>query len=163
MNDLIPTPADWEYGGKTYKVCRIDLHIMGLFSDWTMREAAIALEKLAPPHSSPAFYDGQMRIFNSKVAGKLFRWGSEDVNNAAWSIEGRKHLLWLKIMRGVEKGGAGIQREVLDPIADNDPKKWQELVDILYQQDYPDFFTQVIKPERDKQSQTSPEEVKSSP
>lgn len=149
MSELLPAEVDWEYNGKHYKVCKVDLHIESQICNWVTQEAALALERLAPPTTSPAFYEQQMRLFNTKIFGKKIQWGSEEVDSAVWSVDGKKQLLWLKIMRGAQKGGASIRREDLDKVAE-DSDKWQQLVDILYQQDYPDFFTRVVLVERQK-------------
>lgn len=151
--ELLNLPTDWIDEEKTYKVCRRDIYIMSQFADWVMREAALSIHRLQP-HVPPDFYEQQIRLFNLKVAAKQFRWGSEDVNTAAGSEEGRRQMIWLKIMRGQQNGGAPIQREKIDEIAEDTRKdsngitRWQALVDILYQQDYPDFFEEVIKPLR---------------
>jgi hypothetical protein len=52
--------------------------------------------------------------------------------------------LRLKIKRGQEKGGMSIGREQVDEIA-KDKAKWQELTDILYQQDFSGFFRRTKK------------------
>lgn len=159
---LLGTIADWSYNGKDYKVCKRDLLIESQFCDWVMREAALSLARLKP-YVPPEFYEAQMRHYSTKVAGKRFRWDSEEVNSALWSEEGKRHMIWLKIMRGQEKGGATLRREEIDALAantntdENGLTKWNELEDILYQQDHPDFFLEYVKPVREAvKTQASP-------
>lgn len=144
--ELLGIPRDFEFQGKLFKVCPRDIFIEAQFADWCMRETMLTLERLQA-HASSDFYERQQRIFSNKIAGKQFRWGNEEVNQAAWSEEGKRQLLWLKIMRGQAKGGAVLQREAIDRIAENEAK-WQELTDILHEQDYPDFFEKYIRPLR---------------
>jgi hypothetical protein len=155
MSELLNPVADWHNNGKDYKLCKRDILIEGQFSDWVMREAALALARLRP-HIPPEFYEAQIRLYSAKVCGKRFRWESEDVNSALWSEEGRRHMIWLKMKRGEQKGGAFIRREELEDIAndqtadENGLTRWNCLEDIFYQQDHPDFFVEYVKPVREE-------------
>ena len=146
MSDLLGVCRDFEFQGSKYKVPPADLHVIAHFCDWVVAEAGRTLARMKPQWPAE-FYAEQMRMLNTKIAGKRFGWGSEDTNSAVWSDDGHKQLLWLKITRGQEKGGAPIERETLDLIA-KDKAKWEELTDILYQQDFPDFFA-ALKLERE--------------
>lgn len=137
-SDLLGLPISFEWQGKTTLVCQRDFHIEALFEDWCVIEAGLLLARLRP-HWPEEIYAEQTRLLNAKICGKQFSWEREDVQNAALTEAGRRHLLWLKIKRGQGKGGAAIEREDIDEIAKN-PQKWQELLEILWKQDYPDFF-----------------------
>ena len=140
--DLLNIPCDFIWKGSTHKVCIRDYHIEAVFGDWVRTQAALDLWKLRT--KVPAdFYREQMELYNSKLAGRQFEWGSEDVRKASWSESGQRQMLWLKIQRGVEKGGEPIERATIDEIATKEPAKWDELLNILYQQDYPDFFARI--------------------
>ena len=132
---LIATPRRFEFKGRKFVVCPRDLATQWTFSDWVLAEAGLALARMKPRWPAE-FYAEQMRIFNSKVAGKQFRWGSEEVHNASWSEEGQRELLYLKMARGQEHGGEAVERDLLDDIA-SDEGKYAELVRIMMEQDYP--------------------------
>jgi hypothetical protein len=139
--DLLGVCRPYQWKGQTLMVAHRDLFVEAVFGDWCAAEAGLLLARLRP--RVPAdFYAEQMRLYSAAIAGKHFTWDSSAVIDASTTEPGRRHLLWLKIMRGAEKGGAKIPREEIDEIA-RDPEKWQELLDILWQQDYPDFFRQV--------------------
>jgi len=135
---LLGVPVDFEFRGKLFKVAPRDLFIKISFADWCGIDAGLTLSRYRP-HWPADFYDAQMRLLNSKIIGKQLRWGSEEVFNASWSEEGIRQLLYLKMMRGAEKGGARPERELLDDIAE-DKAKYEELQAIMQRQDYADFF-----------------------
>lgn len=136
--ELLGLPEAFEFRGKRYLVAYRDLFIEIAFADWCAADAGLTLARLRP-HLPADFYSEQARLYNSKLCGKQFRWGSEDVFNASWSDEGIRQLLHLKMMRGAEKGGARLERELLDEIA-KDKEKYAELQAIMQRQDYADFF-----------------------
>ena len=115
---LLGVPVDFEFRGKLFKVAPRDLFIKISFADWCGIDAGLTLSRYRP-HWPADFYDAQMRLLNSKIIGKQLRWGSEEVFNASWSEEGIRQLLYLKMMRGTEKGGARPERELLDDIAED--------------------------------------------
>lgn len=161
MSDLLPVPREYEYKGQVYQVCEIDFLLQRLFADWVSQEAGLALHRMK--RSWPAeLYNEQLRLLNTKIISKKLTWGSEDVYSAIWSEEGHRQLLFLKMKRGVELGGAEPERELVDEIAKN-TDKWQELTDILYQQDFPDFFAREIAPFREKKKEPSPSQAVSQP
>lgn len=158
--ELLGLCAPFEYRGEHYQVAQRDVFIEGQFSIWVAAEAALALSRLRP--RIPAdFYAEQMRLYNSKVCGKQFDFDGEDARLASVSDAGRRQLLYLKIARGSAKGGAAADRILIDQIAnDKDhPEKWDELLNILWMQDYPDFFAELeaAKETAKRESLLSPE------
>lgn len=150
MSDLLEAILPFSFNGKVYQVAPRDLFIEKHFSLWVQSEAALALDRLRNS-VPPRFYREQSDIYNSKIVGKLFDWGRTDCYNASTSEEGEAQLLYLKMKRGEARGGAFLEREDIDKIK-KDKEKWNELLTILYQQDYPEQladFLQLIgkKPE----------------
>ncbi len=151
--ELLGLCRDFVFAGQIYKVAPRDLFIECQFALWVTADAAQDLERLRM-RVPTAFFAEQMRIFNDKITGKKFKWGSEDVYTASCSEVGQRELLWLKMKRGEAKGGAFIPREMLDTIA-ADASAYKDLLDILYRQDYPDFFDKHVQGEETAPSTTA--------
>lgn len=135
---LLGMPRDFEFGGKRYKISARDLHVEAQFAEWCKTEAGLDVWRMRAA-MPPDFCAEQQKIYADKVHRKKFKWGLPDVHEVYWTEEGQKHILWLKMKRGEEKGGDPIERVILDDIAKN-KAKWDELLLILWEQDEPDFF-----------------------
>lgn len=138
--DLLGTPRPFVHRDKTYQVCPRDLTTRTMFAQWVRNQAALELWKLKAT-APPDFYREQMEIYNSKLVGKEMEWGSRDVHLAYWSESGQKHMLWLKMKRGEQKGGDFVTPDFIEEIA-QDAEKWEELKLIMWEQDDPAFFAQ---------------------
>ena len=160
---LLGVPRSFEYQGKHYVVCHRDLFTELAFADWVKAEAGLTLARMRPRWPVD-FYAEQMRLLNSKIISKQIQWGSPDVHAAYWSEDGQRHMLYLKMQRGAEtEGGSPLERSLIDDIArTKDQGKWQELLDILWQQDEPDFFAEVQK-ERKAAAKMTPSQPGSPP
>lgn len=158
---LLAVPRSFEHKGNRYVVCYRDLFTELAFADWVKAEAGLTLARMRPRWPAD-FYAEQMRLLNSKIVSKQIQWGTPDVHAAYWSEEGQRHMLYLKMQRGAEtEGGEPLERSLIDDIA-KDTAKWQELLDILWQQDEPDFFAALQK-ERKAAAKTTPSQPASSP
>ena len=141
---LLGVARDFVFRGQTYKVSFRDIFTELAFADWVGAEAGLFLGRMRARWPA-VIYQEQAKILNGKVASKGFSWGADDVHLAYWSDAGRRQMLFLKMQRGAEmEGGEPLTRDLIDDIAKDAPK-WQELVDILWQQDEPDFFADLLK------------------
>lgn len=143
---LLAVPRPFQYKGKRYFVAVRDFMTELAFADWVMADAGLALARMRPRWPAD-FYAEQMRIFNGKIAGKQFRWNTQDVHDASWTDDGRRQLLYLKMKRGEENGGEPVDRSLLDTIASDTDKngfsaKYDELLRIMMEQDYPFLLDQ---------------------
>lgn len=161
MSDLLDSCQEYLFEGKCYQVAPRDIYIERQMSLWVMTEAALSLDRMKDG-IPPRFYREQMEIFNSKVIGKMFDWGRVECYNASTSDEGEKQLLFLKLKRGEAKSGAFVTRDVIDRVK-LDKGKWNDLLAILYQQDYPEQyadFLQLIGREPDRSKERKEQEQK---
>jgi hypothetical protein len=141
---VLGIPRDFVFRGQTYKVSIRDFFTELAFADWVGAEAGLFLGRMRARWPA-IIYQEQSKILNGKLASKGFSWGAEDVHQAYWSDAGRRQMLFLKMQRGAElEGGEPLTRDLIDEIA-KDAAKWSELVDILWQQDEPDFFADLQK------------------
>jgi hypothetical protein len=140
---LLGVARPFQFKGQVYKVAVRDFFAELAFADWCTAECALALSRLRP-HIPADFHAEQMRIYNSKLAGKQYAWGSLDIHNACFSEAGQRHLLFLKMKRGEEHGGAPVERELLDEIA-KDKEKYAELERIMMEQDFSHLLEEEAK------------------
>lgn len=146
---ILATPRPFEWKGKQLLIAFRDFETETAFGEWCKAEAALELWRLKP--RVPAdFYADQMALFNSKVCGKQFAWGGDEVHSIYWSDAGQRQMIWLKIMRGGELGGEILEREQVDQLA-KDREAWVRLLDIMWEQDDPGFFDKNIRPLREKE------------
>lgn len=149
--EMLNLTTPFEFKGKRYQVARRDITVQALFSSWVKSEAALEVWRLKATAPTD-FYAEQNKLFADKLHTKQFKWGTTTCHQAYWSDEGQRQILWLKMKRGETKGGAAIERETLDKIAE-DTEKWNELLQIMWEQDEPDFFSR-FKEELEKQKAT---------
>lgn len=96
---VLGLPAEWRFGGQTWKVWASDYEIRGLFCRWVQRQALLAIEGNREA-LGVAGYALQMDSWQKNCATGVYGYSGLEGWQARQSEEGRKELLALRLSKG---------------------------------------------------------------
>jgi hypothetical protein len=133
--DVAGVPTPFQFAGQTYQVHPRTLHIELLFQTWAEQQALRAIQR---HRSNLGEQDYQVAIdgWRRDVGACLYAFGQNLCHRALLSPAGMRYMIFLKLARGAKDGGPPVDQQLVDRMA-QDRGKWDEVVEIMMQQDFP--------------------------
>lgn len=128
------TPFEWK--GRTFQVAPRDLSIELMFQNWMQGEAARVIRRHREA-LGPEGYEQALTLWQRDCVGGTFEFGKPATHQALFSKAGSKEMLYLKLAKGAgQANGAAVDRQLVEQLA-QEPETWNQLLDIMIQQDFP--------------------------